>query len=181
METLKSWGESLGTQITEVASSVGSKLEKLADDLKLEEKLTYVGDQAEEKMNVVSGTYRKLVIQYLTSLVNGSAPAPELIHDKFTFDDGSEGGLRNKDYITSELNFHGRTSTGTFELFQDGQVFAFRMVQSFQFGDFRLPNGVDLSGKQVENVVTMGLVKCLEGHIIAHEQRSDDLSKRKFL
>ncbi len=164
----------------DAAATLGTKVEKLAEDLKVSEKLNALGDKSEEQFHILSGTYRKIVIQYLTSLANGVPPEPNLLHDNFSFID--EHGTRDKNFITSELTYRGRHCAGTVEIFAEGAQFGFRMTQTIEFAPgFKLASGRDIGGKRAENVTTFGLVQCQDGAIISHQQRSDSLETWKFL
>jgi hypothetical protein len=148
--------------------------------MKVTEKLNALGDKSEEQFHILSGTYRKLVIAYLTSLANGVPPEPILLHDTFTFID--EHGTHDKNFITSELTYRGRHCAGTVEIFAEGAQFGFRMTQTIEFAPgFKLASGRDIGAKRAENVTTFGLVQCLDGYIISHQQRSDSLETWKFL
>lgn len=168
------WLNSVGEGISGVATSLGTKIDKLAADYQLKEKLDATADAAEEKFKSVSGAYRKLVIAYLCDFANGVTPPPEMIHETFTFSDGN-GPSRGAD-ILMELS-DGRTSAGTVQVFEEGQSFGFKMVQTIQVNGLKGVDGKDVSGKRLENVTTFGLVTCADGKILSHQQRGDDVQR----
>ncbi len=180
MQAISEWTSNLGTQIADVAVTLGNKVEKLADDYKVSEKLNAIGDKSEEQYHILSGAYRKIVTAYLTSLANGSPPDPLLLNDSFTFVD--ENGARDKNFITSPLTYQGRQCAGSVEIFADGAQFGFKMTQTIEFAPgFQLASGRAIGGKRAENVTTFGVVHCQDGTIFAHQQRGDSLDTWKFL
>ena len=179
METLTSWASSAGASIAGVANELATKVEKLSEDLQVKQKLVAVGEASEEKFAVLSGTYKALVVAYLTSLANGSPPQPELLDDAFIFSD--ENGTRPKDFVLSELTYRGRKCAGTVEIFSEGATFGFKMTQTIEFAPgFKLISGRDVGGKRAENVVTFGVITCANGRIVNHQQRGDSLETWKF-
>ena len=140
METLTSWASSAGASIAGVANELATKVEKLSEDLQVKQKLAAVGEASEEKFAVLSGTYKALVVAYLTSLANGTPPQPELLDDAFIFSD--ENGTRPKDFVLSELTYRGRKCAGTVEIFSEGATFGFKMTQTIEFAPgFKLISG----------------------------------------
>ena len=130
-------------------------------------------------------------------MANGLPPVADSIHENYTFSDG-RGEIKGREWILSgeakeirgtcllsqvcriDSTFEGRVCAGTVELFAEGASFGFKMTQTINFTNFKLANGVDVSGKTAENVVTFGVVTCGEGKILSHQQRGDDINNRKF-
>ena len=166
------WIQSVGNGISQVATDLGSKIDKLAEDYEVKKKLDAVADSAEERFAIASGAYRKLVIAYLTDLANGLTPAAETIHENYQFTDGING-QQGRDFILADQT--GRSCVGTVQLFDDGASFGFKMVQTISI---EVQEGAK-AGKPVrlENVTTFGLVSCAEGKILSHQQRGDNVSE----
>jgi hypothetical protein len=144
MEALSGFASSVATSVTNVASTIGQKVEKLADDYQVSQKLNGIADASEERFAIISGeenfffffffsfsfsslgTYKKLVVQYLTALANGKVPEANILHDNFVFTD--EHVTLQKDAILSPDLFRGRRCAGTVELFSEGATFGFKVM-----------------------------------------------------
>ena len=157
---------SIGTGISQVASDLSEKVDKMANDYQIKQKLDSVADSAEEKFSQVSGAYRKLVLAYLTDIANGLPPADNMIHEAYSYSD--ENGSQGRDYILSPLNYEGRQCAGTVQVFEEAGSFGFRMSQTIS---------VDVQGEkvQLDNVITFGLITCAETQIKSHQQRGDQI------
>jgi hypothetical protein len=55
MESFTAFATSVGNSITEAATAVGQKVERLAEDYHVSEKLNSLGEASEEKFTIISG------------------------------------------------------------------------------------------------------------------------------
>ena len=107
------------------------------------EKFNDIADASEERFAILSGTYKKIVIEYLTALANGKPPAGNFLHENYVFSD--EHTTLQKDAILSPELFRGRRCAGTVELFSEGATFGFKISQTIEFEPgFKTRGGKDV-------------------------------------
>lgn len=74
MDAISGFASSVVTGVSGVATTIGQKVEKLASDYQVAEKFNGLADASEERFAILSGTYKKIVVEYLSALANGRPP-----------------------------------------------------------------------------------------------------------
>lgn len=159
--TIADTASAAGGVLAHQAEAVGETLERAAEKAARTTHDTFAS---------VTGANKRLVVSYLTGLSNGRwEGSPDAIHEDYVFHekDGFQGG---KDFIMRELNRRDRDASGTFDVWDGGNTFAFRMKTTLQYP--RSAADPEVSNKRVE-CTAYGVLTVQDGRILIHEQRSD--------